>query len=527
MPPGPHTRGHHSERRGDPLTHAPPPAGPIPGRPKNETTGGRQVAGIGIQLNRIFGKRTVTASLYGMAFSVTYTIGPMLVVIGCLLLMYKVLGFNEVGFLDRELFSCSVLYMFLFSLLTSAPFNSTLSKYMADRIYLEHYEDIRPCAYVGIILNLTLSALLGIPFYLRVIFVGHVPVVYVFTSFLGYLSMTLVFAAMVYNSILKHYKKISIYFFFGMATAFLLSLLFRYLLHFSVPYSMLLALTIGFMEIAVLEFANLLRNFRANSYRYRGTLHYFRVFWKLVVSNFLYTFGLFAHNFVFWTLPWHLVVANSYVCNQPYDMASCIAMFTNLSASVIFIARIEMHFHERYADYTNAVIGGKLDRIEIAKRRMFRTLSSQLLALAQVQFVVSVVLYLLANILLPLFGFSGMTMDIYPMLAVGYFITFLMYAGMLFLYYFNDLNGSLISSLIFSGISLGGSLLAARLPVLWYGSGFAAAAFCSFTFIFFRLRWIEKNLDQLIFCVGTILKPAEGTMPPAEVYRRNLPAQTH
>lgn len=41
----------------------------------------------------------------------------------------------------RELFSCTVLYIFIFSLLTASPFNSVLSKYMSDVIYEETYED--------------------------------------------------------------------------------------------------------------------------------------------------------------------------------------------------------------------------------------------------------------------------------------------------------------------------------------------------------------------------------------------------
>ena len=52
-----------------------------------------------------------------------------------------------------------------------------------------------------------------------------------------------------------------------------------------------------------------------------------------------------------------MTVAKSFVCNQSYDMASCLAMFTNLSATVIFITRVEMHFHEKYKRYSEAVIG--------------------------------------------------------------------------------------------------------------------------------------------------------------------------
>ena len=58
-----------------------------------------------------------------------------------------------------------------------------------------------------------------------------------------------------------------------------------------------------------------------------------------------------------------MILADTYVCNQPYDMATCIAMFTNLSASVIFIAYVEMHFHEKYQNYTEAVLGGWLKDI--------------------------------------------------------------------------------------------------------------------------------------------------------------------
>ncbi|HHV12058.1 MAG TPA: exopolysaccharide Pel transporter PelG [Clostridiales bacterium] len=476
------------------------------------------MAGIGVQLNKIFDKHTVTSSLYGIGFSFVNTIAPMLVVIGCLLAMYGVLGFDEVGYLERETFSSSILYVFIFSLLTSSPFNSVLSKFQTDRIYEQRYEDIRPCIYVGTLTNLTVSSLLAIPFYSYEVVVGKVPVYYVFTTYLGFLGLTLTFSTMVYNSILKQYKKITIYFIFSMIVSFLLSMVFCFLLDFSVTYSMLLALTIGFLLIASLEIANVLQYFTANSRKYRDVLHYYRIYWKLIASNFLYTLGLFIHNFVYWAQPWHLVVRDTYVSNQSYDMASCLAMFTNISASVLFISRVEMHFHERYQDYVQAVIGGKLDSIEKTKKRMFSGLSSQLLSLTHLQFIVSVVVYLVAIVILPITGFSGMIMEIYPQLAVGYFLSFLMYSEMLFLYYFDDFTGAAVNGVIFAGVSFAGSIIVSRLPAIWYGLGFTAAAFLAFTFAYFRLRWIEKNLDRHVFCRGAVLKQVSGDMPEADVY---------
>ena len=239
-----------------------------------------------------------------------------------------------------------------------------------------------------------------------------------------------------------------------------------------------------------------------------------------MAANFLYTFGLFAHNFVFWTHPWQLIVVNTYVCNQPYDMATCIAMFTNISASTFFISRVEMHFHEHYADYMNAVIGGKLDTIEKAKNRMFRTLANQLLTLVRLQFCISIVIFLLANILLPIMGCSGITMQIYSLMAVGYFMSFLYYSLMLYLYYFNDLSGAAISALIFAVVTVAGSLISMHLPVIWYGLGFTLASLAAFTYSYFRLRWIEKRLDHFIFCRGSIMEKGAGKKPSPLVFSR-------
>ena len=102
-----------------------------------------------------------------------------------------------------------------------------------------------------------------------------------------------------------------------------------------------------------------------------------------------------------------------------------------------------MNFHEKYKLYSEAVIGGKGADIDNAKKRMFRQLSSELMTLARLQFIISVVVYLICVILLPGEGFSGMTLKIYPSLAVGYFILFLMYAEIIFLYYFDDLTGAI------------------------------------------------------------------------------------
>lgn len=476
------------------------------------------MAGIGIRLNRIFDKKSIISNLYGFFYSTMVTIAPMFLVIGTILIMGKVLGFSTVGYASRELFACTVLYIFIFSLLSASPFNAVLSRYLSDIIYDERYQDILPCYYLGLFLNLLLSTALGIPFCLHLYYIGKVALFYVATGYVGYISLVIVFYSMLYLSIFKDYKKISLYFFIGMITSFVLSLIFVFLLKMDIAYSMLLSLSIGFFLIAIMEYATIKSYFHENSNRYRKIFTYFREYWELVVTNFFYTLGLYIHNFVFWTTDMKMVVADSYVCAQPYDMATCLAMFTNISASIIFISRVEMHFHERYKAYSEAVIGGRGSDINISKKRMFMQLSNEIMNLVRIQFIISVIIFLICIIILPRFGFSGLTLRIYPCLAAGYFVLFIMYSEILFLYYFNDLKGAVLTSVMFCIVTFIGSVAASYLPDIWYGAGMLAGALVGWTVAYFRLRWVEKNLDRHIFCRGSILKKGKGKKPSYKIY---------
>lgn len=476
------------------------------------------MAGIGVKLNRIYHKNTITTNIVGFFYSTVVTIAPVLVVIINLMLMQKVLKFNTVRFIDRELFSCTVLYVFIFSLLTTSPFNAVLSRYMSDVIFEERYEDVLPCHRVGLLTNICFSCLFAIPFCFWEHLMGGVPIYYVFTGYCCFVSLVMVFYNMLYLSICKEYRLISLYFLIGMVTSFLLSVFLRYVCKVSITYSMLLALAVGFFLTAVLEWAKIHQFFPDNSEEYRRVFTYFRRYWQLILINFLYTLGLFIHNFVFWGTDMAMHLVRTFVCNQPYDMATCLAMFTNISASVIFISRVEMYFHERYRAYADAVFGGRGIDIRNTRKRMFRQLGSELMTLVRLQFIVSVFIYLIFVIFLPRMGYAGLVMRIYPMVAAGYFILFLMYSEIIFLYYFEDLNGAVLTAVSFCAGTFLASLIAVHFSPIFYGFGVWVGSLTGFVVAYRRLWWMERHLDEHMFCRGNIMKQAKGIRPSPKVF---------
>ncbi len=479
------------------------------------------MAGIGVRLNKIYSRRTIVSGVWGVGYSTVISIAPMIVVILAVVLMQRWLGYSKISYASRELYSCTVLYIFIFGLLTASPFNAVLSKYLSDIIYYDEYEKIQPCYYVGLLLNTILSFIVGVPFCIHEYIVGEVDPYFVFLGFYGYMCLMIVFYSMLYLSICKVYKRISIFFTIGMTITVLLSLALVYLFGVDTIYAMLLSLDVGFTFIAAFEHAQIRSYFRENSGHYRDVLEYFKKYWKLVITNFLYILGLYIHNFVFWSTDMRIVVVKSFVCMPAYDMATCLAMFTNISASVIFISQVEMYFHERYKKYSEAVTGGRGMDIQNAKVRMFETLSDELLGLVRIQFIVTVVLFFLAMMVLPRFGFGGLVLKIYPCLTSGYFILFLMYAAIIFLYYFNDFNGAVFTAFCFVVTTFIGAYVSKEFTPLWYGIGLVAGSFVGWMAAYYRLRKIEQTLDVHIFCNGNLMKRSEGKKPSNIVFLRD------
>lgn len=132
-------------------------------------------------------------------------------------------------------------------------------------------------------------------------------------------------------------------------------------------------------------------------------------------------------------------------------------------------------------------MGGRLKDIVKAKARMFRLMGEQLMRVTQLQYIISVVLFLLYTIIL-------------------------------FLQYFNDLTGSMLTGLIFVSVTGLVSFIAKSFPDYWYGIGVFAGSIIAWSFAYMRLRWLERHLDEHTFCRGTLLESKKEPMPDAKVY---------
>jgi uncharacterized membrane protein len=479
---------------------------------------GRWMAGIGFELKKIYRKKNIVNILHGIGYSTMVTVGPTIITILVIMAMYRLLRLSHVSYADRELLSSTALYAFIFPLIISTPFNSVLSRYIADKIFEQKLDDILPSYYVGIVLTVSIQAMLAIPFYLHLYIVSDCGAVFVFVSYCLSMVVLIIFFSMIYLTATKNYKIITFNFLFGMLLALFLGLVFVNVLQYNTINGVIYALTIGFFFIAAGEFSYIRRCFNVNSRCYRESLSYLFQMKRLFFSGLFYALGLYVHNFVFWTTDLSVVVKDSYISAPTYDVATYLAMLTNISLMVIFIVKVETSFHNRYKIFSEAVIGATLRDIEKAKNDMFRLLVQQISYVAQVQAIITCAIFLIVIIFFEGFGFSGITMALYPTLALGYFVIYIMYCNIIFLYYFADMNGAFFTSLLFFLGVLAGSIVASHLSIRWYGLGTLIGAWIGWTFSFFRIRYIERNMVKFIFLNGTIIKLSRRNIPSPTVY---------
>lgn len=439
--------------------------------------------------------------LRAVGYSTITTIGPTVIIILSLVVANIMMSVWNVGEAEKLVFSGVVLYCFIGGLVVSSMFDTVISRYISDCIFQERFEKLLPAAQGSFGMFTGIFAVLGGVFAALLYFLGGLDLYYVLMVYLLLMGVGLTFGVSIFVMAIKAYKRIALSYLIGACVIALITLVLRLLMHLPVGHSLLTGYAAGFLVIAFLLFVTVRRTFP------RGDKSYFQFLKSagknklLLLSGFFYALGLIAHNVIFWIQSDIKVVVVQVLHSAPsYDMATLLAMVTNLSAVVIFVVRVETKFYGEYKRYCESVIGDTAYNIGIAREKMLRVLNNEMFFIFEFQLILTIILMSLALALLPLIGIAGITLDIYPVLALGYYAVFMMHCIMIFLYYFNDHLGAAITGGIFFVVTTLGTIISLQLGLPYYGVGLLAGGVISWLFSFLRLKWMMNRVDYVMFC---------------------------
>jgi uncharacterized membrane protein len=453
------------------------------------------MAGIGLRLNQLVTQGSRQAAVAYTAAGV-YSGGPWLsTVLAIALLAGASVAFLTSG--DRSLLFASIAYPFAASLVVTGGMQMILSRFLADRLYLEDHGALAPtCG--GVLLNAIPLLILVAPF----IVLAPLDITIRLLVSASFITLSLTWLVMPFLSAGRYYGRIVLAFTLGGALGVSAAIWLGHAFGTAgalYGFALGQVITLWILIAAVyLEFPSAARS----SFAYLG---YLRKYWDLVLVGLLYMGGIWLDNAVYWLSSQGLEVAHFYRISPPYDTSKLLAYLFTIPASAVFLVHVEARFYGRYREFFRLVTGkGTLTGIGEARRQMVAAIGSGLKTLLIVQVVVVLGALLLAPELVRALHVPGgrpLLLRVELLAASG---QFLLLAAVLLLLYFDQRRVALAVVTLFALGNTGLSVLTLRLGSDFDGAGYMVATIMTSLVALLLLRRRLGSLEYRTFMLQPV-----------------------
>lgn len=387
------------------------------------------MAGIGFKLRQMTREEGLSGQFKGYLSAALICCGPWILTVATLCLTDALMALST-GIDVPNKFRLILVYVYAFSLISTGALQTTVTRYLADRLYAEEPQHHIPTLLAVTAVNTPLQALLA---WLAVVALP-LEIPFKVLSVALFVLVGNLWILMIFLGAIRAYEQIVGAFALGSLVALLamgalsplgeLGFLLGYLLGQTVVY-------LGMLR-------SLLREFPPAEHLDFEFLRYFRYYPALAAAGFLLNLGTWVGVFGYWLSPhatWYFGLPSYY---PQHDVALFLALLTIVPALVLFFVVTETEFYESYRAYFGGITVGKVRLSELQRRRleMQETLQSGLGDLVKVQGIISL---LVAGFPEQVFGFLQLPEVTYEILrncAAGAFVLVLYQcAATLLLYY--------------------------------------------------------------------------------------------
>ncbi len=458
------------------------------------------MAGIGFELRKIYGRKTLVSNIWGTIYATMTSIGPSIMAAALILALKSVMDHSNVTELESRFFISSFTYIWRISILISAFFSTTVSRYISDCIFARRETEICASVFGVLALGTAVSGVIMLLLCAGMYYFSEIPLYFMVIYYVLGVLVTDAYNMMIYVSALKEYKEVTLSYFLGVVLAALVYLLCRYLLQLHIVLTVYLALTCGYFLVVFMLVFWCVKAFGKPGPRYFAYLSYFRRFPKLTLSGFSYMLGFYISTILYWYFSDMQEQVSIFHTAPLYDQAMFLSILVNMPALVIFVVKVETAFFDKYTLYLSSLNSGSYDLIEKERLAMNNTLRYQLFFVYEVQLIICVVLICLANILFPYLNISSQVLNMFMVLSMGLYTVFCMYFTVVFLYYFEDHTAACVAPCVFVLVTAVLSAVAAMIGKPWYPLPLLLGGLSGWVASFLALRRRLNTLNQFLMC---------------------------
>ncbi len=454
------------------------------------------MAGIGFELKKLYNEKGILTGLRAFFYSFVVTVGPMMLCIFLITFMQFLLEKMGEDYLKRQVFVAVIQYTFIFSLLIGGGAAMYLSRFFADMMYIERFDEILH----GLDFALLISLIVGTVQALVFLSFSSLNLITALLAYCLFMVLIVVWIYAIIITAIKNYKKIFQIYRSGVMVGVFITILMALLGIRNADYY-LFAIVMTFSVIATRLIYYIRDVFQINRGFSVKSIENLDRYGKLVLVGFFMNAGIYIQNMVYWMAEDATVIAKNFRLAPFYDVPMFYAFLTIIPAMIFFVIFFETNFYDRYKDYYDQIIhGGGLKEMETAKSTMIKTLYQEYSGVMEIQLFFTIVFILLGRILLPRLGITSESIDIFSILSLGCYVYSAIYICVMCLLYFDDINGATGISFSFFITNLIFTYALLHLGVRIDGFGFFLSTGVTFFIGYARLSHYLMNLDYFTYC---------------------------
>lgn len=449
------------------------------------------MAGIGFRLRELMKTDTFSGVLQAYCFAGIIGSGPwVLSIVGILLIgIINTENAYTAPFIGE--FQISVTYLMATSLILTGPLQLMFTRFVADRLYEKHDEQVLPNLVGAIFIVVAVSGTFA-SICLIYLFAGSV--LYRLLMLSGLVILSSIWIVVIILSGLKAYREILLAFLIGYGitvwasmelTAFgLEGLLSGFILGHSILLFMLLNVVF--------------RSYSSNQLIAFDFLRRSQIFPSLAITGLLYNLAIWADKFIFWFNPQtSTAIISPLRGSELYDLPIFLAYLSIIPGMAVFLLRMETDFVEQYTKFYAAINeGAPLKQILQIYEEMMRVIRRGFIEIFKVQGMVVIILLALGDKLLAWVGISPFYRILLNIDLVAVGVQVLLLAVLNLLFYFDYRKDALYLCLLFAVSNIVFTLLTQYLGPTFYGYGFAfSVVLTTLTGMFV----VSTRLDQLVY----------------------------
>ncbi|MCB1097396.1 MAG: exopolysaccharide Pel transporter PelG [Verrucomicrobiae bacterium] len=458
------------------------------------------MAGIGFELQKIMGRKSLTGVTRAGLYAGLIAVGPWMVSVGSLIVLVLMLR-PRISAEALDQFTSLITHCYALALLLIGPFSLLLTRYAADRFYDGCRQRILGSYLFALAIMIPIAGGVGILLFSTG---GSGLTALQQSSAVALLLLACgIFTAGSYLTSVSRYRWVLMSFSIGFVASCGFVIL---VVHLYGEGAALAGFVVGHAVLFLLLFWRLAREFGGDYDVTLDVLSYVRRYPELVWAGMFYNCGLWVDKVLFWQFSAQSFSVSGWIKASPeYDLAIHIALATMVPGMAAYVLALETSFATSLQRYREAVSGSAtLHRLEELRVDAVEGLKSSMWTLIKVQGLTTLLVFLNLDAICDFLGIGAIARGVFVVTLLGCFLLVIFLSLLTVLFYLDDRKGALRATFAFFAVNASMSALTLIGQESYYGIGFVAGAATGLVVAFLHVSARLESLHRYLFVANTV-----------------------